>query len=46
MMKAHLLLLFLQASLPNSLPDSAQMLSHKILKAHRQKAKLRRVLLG
>lgn len=46
MMKAHLLLLSPQASLPNSLPDTAQMLSHKILKACRQKMKLKGVLLG
>lgn len=45
-MKAHLLLLFLQASLPNSLLDTAQILFHKLLKAFRQKAKLGRMLLG
>lgn len=44
-MKAHLLLLFLQASLPNSLLDTAQMLFHKLLKAFRQKAKLGGMLL-
>lgn len=45
-MKAHLLLLFLQASLPNSLLDTAQILFHKLLKAFRQKAKLGGMLLG
>lgn len=45
-MKAHLLLLFLQASSPNSLLDTAQMLFHKLLKAFRQKAKLGGMLLG
>lgn len=45
-MKARLLLFCLQASLPNSPLDTTQMLSHKILKAFRQKAKLRGMLLG
>lgn len=45
-MKVHLLLLFLQASLPNSLLGTSQLLFHKLLKAFRQKVKLGGMLLG
>lgn len=44
--KAHLLLFCLQASLPNSPLDTAQMLLHKLLKSCRQKAKQRGMFLG